>query len=140
MAVHFAHGKGVKMRGPYTVGSNLGPPGGAWRTIVQAYLTQRWQQGARPSDLLFPATQEFSLPRRTSHLLAAIRVADPALSMRAMRRGSLQAVMAAGFAIDDVMMRAGHTSTKTTRRYLDFGRKDEEALARGARITAPLLH
>lgn len=136
LQLHFAHGKGVRLRGPYTVGCKVT---GEWRTLIETYLAER-RSAAAPSDLLFPATEECPLPRRITRLLSSIRVAHPAMNLRAMRRGSLQTVASSAEApIKSVMERAGHTSDRTTRRYLDFGRRDVEAHREGARITAPLL-
>jgi len=126
LSVHFARGKGVKMRGPYTVFAALVE--GPWKDNLVAYMRQRQRDGAGPRSPLFPGTPEIPESRRTTALLSAIRAADPALNLRAMRRGSLQAVMAQeGCTIEELMARAGHTNPKTTRRYLAFGLEDVEA-------------
>jgi len=131
LALHFAQGKGVRLRGPYTVGASVC---GDWKAQLEAYLEQRLQAG-RPSDLLFPATEDTALPRRTSRCLAAVRVADRRLNLRAVRRGSIQAASASGVETEAIRDRAGHTSIRTTRRYMDWGMQDHEALQQGAEIS-----
>jgi len=138
LLTHFAHGKGVKMRGPYTVHSTLAQ--GPWLDLLVNYLhLRRSQQRARPADLLFPATTSTTFTQRTTHLRIAVRAADPSLNLRAMRRGSLQAVsLIPGTTVDQLMLRAGHTSPATTRRYLGFGLKDMEAARNSVSQTLPL--
>jgi integrase len=137
LSVHFAHGKGVKMRGPYTVFATLAA--GPWREALLAHLERRWAEGARPTDLLLPGTPLTPPARRTSALLAAVRAADPGLNLRAMRRGSLQTIMQQeGCTVEELMQRAGHTNAKTTRRYLAFGLEDREAQMAAIPRTRPL--
>jgi integrase len=137
LRVHFAHGKGVKMRGPYTVFATLAE--GPWRDLLTTFVALRRAEGARQSDLLLPATPLTPAARRTSTLLAAVRAADPALNLRAMRRGSLQTVMQQeGVSVEQLMLRAGHTNPKTTRRYLSFGMQDREAQLASSPQTLPL--
>jgi hypothetical protein len=138
MALHMCRGKGVKLRGPYTVGSMVAP-GSPWHQLLQVYLRERRLCCQSTEELLFPATAETPLRNRMPVMRAALRVADPQLNLRAMRRGSIQAVMLApGATIQAVRDRAGHTSERTTRRYLDWGRRDAEALRQGAALAAAL--
>ena len=137
MTILFRHGKGVKMRGPYAVHSAIAGP---WKELLEEHVRLRLQEGAGADDLLFPGTAETPASRRTTLLLRAVRVADPLLSLRAMRRGSLQTFMRQeDVSIDEVRKRAGHTNEKTTQRYLSFGREDFEGRNKGLRNTAALL-
>ena len=135
LQVHFCRGKSVRLRGPYTTSTGISAE---WRELVQTYIAQLAPE--RPSPLLFPATQELTLSARMPTLLRAVRVADLSLNLRAMRRGSLQALAASGeVPLQEVMLRAGHTNERTTRRYLDWGRMDGEARRAGARHAGVLL-
>ena len=139
LSLSFAHGKGVRLRGPYTTGTSVT---GEWQRAGAAVPAARCSASAvgKEDQLLFPATEETIFSRRMARLLAAIRVAHPALNLRAMRRGSLQTVSASGLVpMTAVMDRAGHTNIRTTRRYHDFGRADVEALRQGALMAAALL-
>ena len=130
----FAHGKGVRFRGPY---SRFARMHGPWAEILKEYQRQR-RAAASETALLFPATAECLASRRTSVLLAAIRVADPALSMRAMRRGSLQ-TLSTKAPTPFVSTAAGHTNLRTTGRYLNNDAADRHLATEALQYTEILL-
>jgi integrase len=141
ITVTFRHGKGVLLRGPYSVHAALSPE---WMAELAQLLGQRCQQVAHANGdvreaLLFPATPDTALQRRTARLLASLRVAHPSLNLRAMRRGSLQTVMQGGATLAEAQHRAGHMSSRTTEVYLDQGRLNLEAARRADIVTGPLL-
>jgi len=125
LTINFRAGKGVKLRGPYTVPAHLAS---TWKEIVDRYLRARTNMKTN-SPLLFPPVDKVTtLNQRMPTMLRSLRVANPALNMRSMRRGSLQTLAMSGMPIKQVMERAGHTNERTTRRYLDWGRLDGEAI------------
>lgn len=159
VTVHFNHGKGVKLRGPYTMATEVNEE---WGLLLEEWLRQRQQRrqewlavqraraarGAVPHQanrytealLLFPSQPGVPLHQRGPRLLQALRVANPLLNMRAMRRGSLQAIAASGqVSVEDLALRAGHTNTNTTRRYLNWGAADERTLQTSAAMARHLL-
>jgi integrase len=140
LRVMFAHGKGVRLRGPYSRFARIEGP---WLDTLQLYLRRRRQEGGSETAPLFPSTQECPLHRRTATMLASIRVADPGLNMRAMRRGSLQALSSGvdttGATLEEVQEAAGHTNPRTTQRYLEWNSRNRHAAVTGTRITAALL-
>lgn len=135
ITIRFNQGKGVLARGPYAVGTKV--VDSEWRAALEQHLNTRMEEAGMDA-LLFPATKETPFQHRNGVLLRALRVAHPSLNMRAMRRGSLQTMAAAGVPVETLMTRAGHTNTRTTLRYLNFGNEYKAGLEEGARIADAL--
>jgi len=137
LMLYMRQGKGVRANGPYAVPTCVEQ--GPWRETIAAQLRQRQREGARPTDLLFPATADATLAQRRTRLLAAIRVANPALNLRAMRRGSLQtASESSDVTLDMLRIRAGHARETTTVGYLDNGLRSGERRRAGDVIARAL--
>ena len=132
LTIRFVAGKGVLLRGPYTVHTACPPQ---WSQRLQAYLQQQ-----HPTSLVVPATPSMRLQDRNACLLRALRVAHPNLSMRAMRRGSLQAMALAGATAETLMSFSGHSQEKTLKRYLDWGRLFGEQQQRAVAAAGALHH
>lgn len=109
-------GKGVlARRGKYHVASHCPTQ---WRQQLQAYLQQ-----PHPTGYLFPA--RFRSPTN-NEVLQALRVANPALNCRSVRRGGLQAIALKGDVTEEILMRmSGHRSVATLHRYLEWDKSNE---------------
>ena len=148
LTVTFVEGRGVLSRGggAYTV-SCIVPS--EWRAVLAEYIYQRCiRQRARPTDPLFPATAETCERLRTARLQDALRVAHPALNLRGLHRGSLEAFRASGASPEELCARAGHRCVQTTQRFFAAGHRSREriktlplATARAGRtaVKLPLL-
>lgn len=122
----FVEGKAVIARGgaPYTT-SCVVPS--AWRPVLAEYLYQRCaRHRALPDDPLFPSTAETCERLRTARLQDALRVAHPALNLRGLRRGSLEAFLASGATPEELCARAGHRCVQATQRFLADGHRSRE--------------
>ena len=113
LSVQFRDGKGVQFRSLYTVHSYL-PPEHASR--LRSYL-----QGMDAEALLVPRTTG-RYDRRHNQMVAALRKVKPGMTMRAVRRGSLQTMATNGASMETLMQFSGHTTERSTKRYLDWGR------------------
>ena len=71
-------------------------------------------------------------------LKVALRVVDPALEQRSLRRGAIQALAASGLKDEELLHYSGHSSVQMLRRYLNYGLKSGEAARRAER--AAVLH
>ena len=101
ITVTFRKGKTVAKRGPFSVHS----------TIPEEWL--HLFQTPRESGKLCKTT--------VAAVCAAIKKADKQLSNRSLRRGSLQAMAAAGTTDEILLMFSGHKSVSTLHRYLMWG-------------------
>jgi integrase len=128
--VTFRRGKGVLFRGPYTV-PTLVPP--QWRQQFRS-----WFASVRPEEFLFPAASMKERLERGHTLLHALRLIDPSMGQRAIRRGALQHMARSGTPLETLMEFSGHKSQDTLRRYLRWG-LDAEEPAQRARDAARLL-
>lgn len=118
VSVTFYRGKGVRSRGPYTVHTAAS---NEQLAIIKPLLTARAKR-------LFPARL------KGEHVKKALRVADPRLEQRSLRRGALQRLAATGLDLDTLMRFSGHTQVKTLQRYLNWGLED--AKGRGTMVGA----
>ena len=110
LAITFRRGKGVRVRGPYTVDTQPLPK--EWMELYEKYTEER------KTERLFPQSLQ------GSDLCAALRKIHPVLEQRSIRRGSLQA-MAANKVDEPTLMRfSGHTQVATLRRYLNWNREN----------------
>jgi hypothetical protein len=76
--------------------------------------------------------------KRMTEMLRALRVANPSLNLRAMRRGALQTMALGGTPAEVLMSYSGHTNVATLKRYLDWGRLLGTAATAGAEAARPL--
>jgi len=108
LSVRFRKGKGVLLRGTaYTVHTGQIPQD------LQPRL-KRFMEDRR--SILFPPEYKGDAVR------LALRRTDPHLEQRSLRRGSLQALAAQKNMTDEVLLLfSGHSTTKTLRRYLNWG-------------------
>jgi hypothetical protein len=72
-------------------------------------------------------------------MLAAVRRAEPSLNMRAVRRGALQCLAINGTDIETLLQFSGHSSERTLKRYLDWGRLFGSGAERGAAAAQALF-
>ena len=107
LEVTFRRGKGVKLRGPYTV--HTAPLGDLLPIFQRIYY-----QAKTPSSRLFPSI-------RPADMLKPYRAVDPTLEARSVRRGSLQTLAEQGVPLDLLLRFSGHTNEKTLMRYLGWG-------------------
>lgn len=107
LTLTFRRGKTIQVRGAFTVHTSI--PVEWARTIL------RWKEQRR--TWLFP--RELG----TSAILLALRRVDSKLECRSIRRGAIQTMAAAGVSEETMMYFSGHTSVKTLRRYLNWGKE-----------------
>ncbi len=131
-SITFADGKGSRFGQIYTVPSVM-PPDAA--RFVRAQLAD-----LSPGDPLFPSDPPNAPRQRQARLLQILREVDPSLNLRAMRRGSLQALAAVEPDLSKIRQFSGHTNDETLKRYLDWGKmarmRNEEAQHLAAALTA----
>jgi integrase len=120
--VNFVRGKTAKVRGPYTVHTTL--PANEFLSFLAAAKAAR-------QTWLFPGV-------KGSQLKDALRMVDPALEQRSLRRGAIQALAATGMTDEELLHYSGHSSVHMLRRYLNYGLKSGEAARRAER--AAVLH
>ena len=121
LAVNFVRGKTAKVKGPYTVHTTLPP---------QEFLDYLEEAKKSGQQWLFPQV-------KGAHLKNALRVIDPSLEQRSLRRGAIQALAATGLSDEELLHYSGHSSVQMLRRYLNYGLKSGEAHQRAIRA-APL--
>ena len=85
LAVNFVRGKTAKVRGPCTVHTTLPPP--EFLEFLAAAAGRHW---------LFPQV-------KGAHPKDALRVVDPALEQRSLRRGAIQALAASGLKDEELL-------------------------------------
>ncbi len=105
----FSRGKGAQLVQPYTVPTICIEE---WRTLVH-----RFMQGMMPTEWVFPGGTKTFGPLTN----AALRTVNPEYTVRAIRRGALQAMAAAGETDATLMLFSGHKSVDTLHRYLNWG-------------------
>jgi hypothetical protein len=113
LKITVVEGKSVKLRkGLYTVPTHCPA---IWQAELAAFLN------SRTGPFLFnPAL------RPSSAINTALRVANPALSCRAVRRGAAQAMAMDKDVSEEIIMNiTGHRDVKTLHRYLNWGDKNE---------------
>lgn len=111
LAITFRRGKGVKVRGPYTVDTQPLPT--SWFQMWTRYLKER--KGNR----LFPASiQGYDLCKALQGI--SEERDGPRLEQRSIRRGALQTMAANGVDEETLMRFSGHTQVNTLRRYLNW--------------------
>ena len=103
MSVTFRRGKGVKLRGPYTVHTTAIGRG-------NMEIITKWMPTSGRIFTIKPAD-----------MLPTFRLVDKTLEAKSIRRGSLQAMVQHGVPVDTLMLYSGHTCEKTLLRYLDWG-------------------
>lgn len=107
LTLTFRRGKTIQVRGAFTVHASI--PVEWARTVI------RWKEQRR--TWLFP--KEIG----TAVILLALRRVDSKLECRSIRRGAIQTMAAAGVSEEIMMYFSGHTSVKTLRRYLNWGKE-----------------
>lgn len=108
VSIKFLKGKGVNLRGPYTVHTALPKP---WMKHKHWILQDIGRE-------IVPEDQVEHVQKLT---LLALRKVDTELEARSIRRGAIQTLAAAGATDDTLMMFSGHKSVATLHRYLDWG-------------------
>jgi integrase len=122
-----SEGKVVAKRGPYTVPTVI-PKEHA--ILVLKYLRKALGPNPAPNARLFESDK--NKPNSVSHnhqlklMRQALRISNPTIGTRAIRRGSLQAMAEAGVEHETLMTFSGHTSVNTLLRYLNWGRKSNQ--------------
>jgi hypothetical protein len=108
-------GKGVKAReGKYHVISHCPPE---WKEELTSFLDSKLQE-----KYLFRRSLAFS-----QEVLLSLRLADPTLSCRSVRRGAAQALAASGTPEEVIMKMTGHKCLTTLHRYLNWDQINESA-------------
>jgi hypothetical protein len=123
LKLQFCRGKGARFSQPYTVATTCPME---WRGLISQFLAQ-----VPPRDWLFPDGH------RTFGRLVnlALRTANPEFTVRALRRGALQAMAHAGVPTETLMTFSGHKRVDTLLRYLNWG-AEAEGRAQQARAAA----
>lgn len=116
LAVKFVDGKSVAVRGPYTVHT----------AIPTVYLLHMMGESIEP---LFHHQLRPSVFRAT---LQALKIVNPRLEARSIRRGALQSLALAGASDNTLMMFSGHKNVEMLHRYLDWGMMRGPARLEGA--------
>lgn len=119
IAVTFRRGKAVRSRGPYTVHTKL-PQN--WRALIRSQLEQQNPFRTKPREIR-----------------EALRVAEPRLEQRSLRRGALQTLARSGVPEEDLLHFSGHTTAAMLRRYLEWGQVNNDRARRQA-VHAGNLH
>jgi integrase len=109
LKVLFSRGKGARFSQPYTVPSTMPEE---LRTIVLQYL-----QDFLPTQWLFPGGTKRFGPLTNQ----ALRSANPTFTVRALRRGALQAMAENKVEFEILMVFSGHKRVDTLQRYLNWG-------------------
>lgn len=128
LRVRFLSGKGVTIRGPYTV-FTLWP----W---VPDLIPWSGPRGRPTPDPLFPPSRRLGLHEI---MLAALRAIRPALEARSVRRGSLQAMAANGTPEDTLLNFSGHKDRMMLFRYLGWGWERGQARLDGSTAALALI-
>lgn len=115
-SVKFVEGKGVTLRGPYTV-HTLVP----LQHLLDRLLTNT-------EDYIFPPQFRQKIANK---VIEALKQADPRIEMRSIRRGSLQALAMADVNEQTLMSFSGHKCLPTLHRYLDWGTMRGQAQTAG---------
>jgi len=106
-----------------------------WRSEIEAFIQKQKNASYR---YLFRRSLKSS-----GEANQALRLANPQLSTRAVRRGALQTLaQSKDVDLQTVMKMAGHKNTQTTLRYLGWGKineKEKRTLQQAARLLAPAL-
>ena len=121
IAATFRRGKGVKLRGPYTV---HGPKLLHHFAELEAYVAQC-------NKKLFTITP--------AKMLSTFRLADRRMEARSVRRGSLQTMARAGVPLETLMRYSGHTNEGTLLRYLGWGETAGDVQRQMAEAGAALI-
>ncbi len=107
LSIRFRKGKGVRLRGPYTVHTSVPME---WMPRLNAFLNSRVNGGN-----LFKGI-------KGTDIKISLRRVHPKLEQRSLRRGSLQLLSLVPNISDQLMMEfSGHTCVATLRRYLSWG-------------------
>jgi hypothetical protein len=109
MLITFSRGKGALLGQPYTVPTVCLME---WRPLVLRFL-----EGLRPTAWVFPGGS----PRFGLLTNLALRTANPDYTVRAIRRGALQAMAADGAPDEVLVIFSGHRNMSTLWRYLNWG-------------------
>lgn len=111
-------GKGVKAReGKYHIISHCPQE---WKQELTAYIAKK-----KDAKYLFSRPLAYS-----SEILNSIRLADPTLSCRSVRRGAAQALARSGTPEEVIMKMTGHKVLATLHRYLNWDQINESAHAK----------
>jgi integrase len=113
MVISFRRGKGVRMRGPYSVHSQ-----GQYRLEEMVDLYRR----RNGDSWVATAATHMEMENLKQEIRAALRCANPGLELRSVRRGSLQTMSAQGTSEATLILFSGHTNVAMLRRYLGFGK------------------
>jgi hypothetical protein len=113
--VQFRRGKTVRMKTAYTVQTTCP---GEWIALVKECLDR-----AQPGHFLWPAASLTARKQMGKDVTQALRLSNPELEQRSLRRGALQTMADAGVPEEVLLMFSQHTSMSMLRRYLDWGRK-----------------
>jgi integrase len=121
LQVRIDNGKVMAKRTPYTVHSFLPP---AHSELLKEYYRRMETLTRDPKAPLFPTTgppHPLVVPwvLQQQRMRAALRMSNPTLNTRAIRRGALQTMAKAGVPTETLMMFSGHTNVETLKRYLD---------------------
>jgi hypothetical protein len=123
--ITFCRGKGARFSQPYTV-PTVCPQ--EWRRLLLQFITP-----LHPWEWLFPGGTKRFGPLTN----AALRAANPTFTVRALRRGALQALSHAGVPTETLLVFSGHKRVDTLLRYLNCG---AEAAERTEQARTAALH
>jgi integrase len=127
LKVLFCRGKGARFNQPYTVPTVCLVD---WRSTLARYL----EALDSPKAWCFPGGEKKFGPLAN----LALRCANPEFSVRALRRGALQRMAAAGATDADLMIFSGHKRVDTLHRYLNWGAEAAERTRRAEMLASNL--
>lgn len=128
-------GKTMAKRLPYTVNSAM--PLDHFNLLTE-YLFSLEVSG--PKAPVFPTQGPTGVPwvKQQQLMRQALRIANPDLNTRAMRRGALQTMANNNVPPDTLMTFSGHTNIETLKRYLNYGRNLGTEAVAGVQAAAHL--
>jgi len=130
MSITFRRGKGVRLRGPYTVHTTLPRE---YRDIYTEYTIMN------PKEFLFKTDSITERIKRGVEVKDLLREVDKQLEQRSLRRGALQQLANKGASEELLMRFSGHQRVETLRRYLGWGKMERVAAGQMTEVAEKLF-
>ena len=128
LKVTFVRGKGARFSQPYAVPTTCPLE---WLPLLRQYLSQ-----FKPEDWLFPGGTKVYGPLTS----VALRTANPTFTVRALRRGALQAMAESGVPDATLLYFSGHKRLDTLWNYLNWSAASADKAKRAREAAVHLAH
>ena len=128
LKVTFVRGKGARFSQPYAVPTTCPLE---WLRLLRQYLSQ-----FQPEDWLFPGGTKVYGPLTS----LALRTANPTFTVRALRRGALQAMAESGVPDATLLYFSGHKRLDTLWNYLNWSAASADKAKRAREAAVHLAH